>query len=124
MMMLRAACLMLAVLASFDVVRAQAPDPKGVEFFEQKIRPVLAQHCYSCHSAEAHARKKLQGRLSLDSQEAMLNGGESGPAIVKGKASESRLVKALKYDGLEMPSTALTRSRSRDCRPIRNDHGC
>ncbi len=82
---------------------AQSPDPKGLEFFEQKIRPVLIQHCYSCHSEDAQASKKLQAKLFLDSQEGILIGGETGPAIITGKAAESQLIKALNYDGLEMP---------------------
>ncbi len=86
-------------------VNAQAPDPKAVEFFEQKIRPVLAQHCYSCHSEDARNAKKLKAKLYLDSAEGTLDGGESGSVIVKGKAAESLLIKALKFDGLEMPPT-------------------
>jgi hypothetical protein len=76
-----------------------------VEFFEQKIRPVLVQHCYACHSAEAQTAKKLQAHLLLDSQAGMLTGGESGPAVVRGKSAESLLIQALRYDGLEMPPT-------------------
>ena len=76
---------------------------EGVMFFEQKIRPVLVQHCYSCHSVTARDAKKLQGNLFLDSAEGTLAGGETGPSLVKGKGAESRLIKALKYDGLEMP---------------------
>ncbi len=96
-------CSVVLMLAPLATVSAQAPDPKAVEFFEQKIRPVLAQHCYSCHSEEARNAKKLKAKLYLDSAEGMLDGGESGSVIVKGKGAESLLVKALKYDGLEMP---------------------
>lgn len=84
---------------------AQAPTEEQVKFFEEKIRPVLVQHCYSCHSVPAHEAKKLQGRLFLDSADGALDGGESGAAIVKGKSAESLLLKALKYDGFEMPPT-------------------
>ncbi|WP_425613930.1 PSD1 and planctomycete cytochrome C domain-containing protein [Anatilimnocola sp. NA78] len=82
---------------------AQAPAEEEVKFFEQKIRPVLVQHCYSCHSVAAREQKKLQADLYLDSAAGLLAGGESGPAIVKGKSAESLLLKALKYDGFEMP---------------------
>ena len=82
---------------------AQAADPQQLEFFEQKIRPVLVQHCYSCHSEEAQTNKKLKAKLFLDSREGLLTGGDTGPAIVKGKGSESLLIEALKYEGLEMP---------------------
>lgn len=88
------------------VVSAQAPiDEAQLKFFEEKIRPVLVQHCYSCHSVAAQTSKKLQGRLFLDSADGVLDGGESGVAVVKGKSAESLLLKALKYDGLEMPPT-------------------
>jgi hypothetical protein len=77
-------------------------DPKGVEFFESKIRPVLSKHCYECHSAQA---KRVRGELLLDSKAGMLKGGESGPALVPGKASQSLIVKALEHDGpTKMPS--------------------
>jgi hypothetical protein len=83
---------------------ADAPaDAKGIAFFEQKIRPVLAQHCYRCHSEEAQKNKKLKGQLLLDSRAGLLRGGESGPALVPGKSKDSRLLKALRYDGIEMP---------------------
>ncbi len=75
---------------------AQDGDKQGIAFFENKIRPVLAGQCYSCHAASA---KKVKGGLYLDSKEGMLRGGDSGPALVPGKANESLLIKALKHDG-------------------------
>src|ERR1700677_4301417 len=95
--------LLLAAMAS--TAHAQAANDEGLKFFEQKIRPVLAQHCYSCHSRDAQDAKKLQAGLFVDSSEGLLTGGESGAALVKGKSSESLVMKALKYDGLEMPPT-------------------
>jgi len=71
-----------------------------VQFFEQKIRPVLVKHCYSCHSAET---KKPRGSLRLDSRAGLLKGGASGPALVPGKADDSLLIQALHYDDLAMP---------------------
>src|SRR5438876_10474952 len=50
----------------------------GVEFFEQKIRPVLVEKCYECHS---HQAKKHRGDLYLDSRDGMRKGGENGPAV-------------------------------------------
>lgn len=82
---------------------AQQPSDEQLKFFAEKIQPVLVKHCYSCHSHDALAGKKLQAELFLDSAAGLLTGGESGPAIVKGKSAESLLIKALKYDGLEMP---------------------
>ncbi|HND50847.1 MAG TPA: hypothetical protein PLV92_00565, partial [Pirellulaceae bacterium] len=95
----------IAILATQHAAVAQGPDPRSEQFFEEKIRPVLVQHCYSCHSEAAQAEKKLQAKLFLDTADGVAAGGESGPAIVKGKAAESLLIKALKYDGVEMPPT-------------------
>ncbi len=71
----------------------------GNEFFESRIRPVLAEKCYSCHAAS-----KL-GELRLDSREAMLQGGKSGTALVPGKAAESLLYRAVVHadEKLKMP---------------------
>ena len=73
-----------------------------MEFFEKRVRPVLAEHCYECHSAEA---KKLKGKLRLDSREELLRGGETGPAVVPGKPDESLLITAVGYHDkdLQMP---------------------
>ncbi|NBY01909.1 MAG: hypothetical protein EBQ87_08005, partial [Planctomycetes bacterium] len=50
-------------------------------FFETKIRPVLVDHCYKCHSADA---KIFKGGLKLDNRQGLIKGGDSGPAIVPG----------------------------------------
>ena len=96
----------LSLLTIFfsSVLLARGDDPQGVEFFEKKIRPVLDAHCSKCHSAEAEKNNKLRGGLILDTRGAMLTGGDSGPALVPGKAAESRMVKTLKYeDEVKMP---------------------
>jgi hypothetical protein len=72
--------------------------PARERFFEQHIRPLLAENCYSCHGD-----KKQKGGLRLDSLEAILRGGESGPAVVPGKPAESLMVEAINFAGLEMP---------------------
>lgn len=78
---------------------AQTPDNA---FFESKIRPVLANKCYGCHSAKL---KAPMGGLVLDSRSGMLKGGALGPAVVPGKPSEGHLLKALSYSNphLQMP---------------------
>jgi len=81
----------------------QAVDREGVTFFESKIRPVLVTECQKCHSEEAAKKGKLKGQLAVDSKTALLRGGESGPAIVPGKPSESLLLAALRHESLEMP---------------------
>lgn len=73
---------------------------EGLDFFESKIRPVLVEHCYPCHSAESG---KSKGGLLLDSSSAMRKGGDSGPAVVPLDLSSSVIVGALKYETFEMP---------------------
>ncbi len=75
--------------------QAQAARDK---FFEQSVRPLLAENCYSCHGD-----KKQKGGLRLDSLQAILKGGESGPAVVPAKPEDSLLVEAINYEGVEMP---------------------
>ena len=78
--------------------------PEKIEFFESKIRPVLARECYECHNS----RDKAKAGLILDHREAVLKGGDSGPAIVAGKPDQSLLVEALKHENdLEMPKAGV-----------------
>ncbi len=92
---------LVLVLALAPAGRLSAADAVGVEFFEKKVRPVLVEHCYSCHSVQA---KKKRGGLYLDSRAGLLKGGDSGPALVPGKPEQSLLVKALRHQGeLKMP---------------------
>lgn len=78
-----------------------ADSSKEIEFFEKRIRPVLVEHCYRCHSQE----KRQRGGLHLDSRAAMLKGGDSGPALVPGDPEKSRLIHAIRYldPDLKMP---------------------
>src|SRR5947209_1786871 len=70
---------------------ARGPDD-GIAFFESKIRPVLIEKCYSCHSERA---EKLKGGLKLDTRAGIRQGGDSGPAVVPGKPDESTLLQAI-----------------------------
>ncbi|MDP1560431.1 MAG: PSD1 and planctomycete cytochrome C domain-containing protein [Pirellulaceae bacterium] len=72
-------------------------------FFENKIRPVLVEHCYECHSVAAADAGKLKGGLRLDNREAVRQGGDTGPAVVAGNPEESLLLSALHYQDYEMP---------------------
>ncbi len=76
---------------------ATAPD--SADFFESRIRPILASSCYSCHAASQ------LGGLRLDSREAILKGGKSGPAIVAGDPDKSILIHAVRQTNpkLKMP---------------------
>lgn len=90
------AALALLLLPGFAVA-----GDSGVEFFEKKIRPVLVEQCYRCHSEQANKRK---GGLTLDTKAGLLKGGGNGPVIVPGKPNESVLIKALRQTGeLKMP---------------------
>src|SRR5581483_10264113 len=82
----------------------QAQEPAAsIEFFEKKIRPVLAENCYQCHSAQSN---RVMGGFMLDTREGLLKGGASGrPAIIPGDPENSPLVKAIRYTDpkLQMP---------------------
>src|SRR5215467_1846484 len=71
---------------------------EGIEFFEKKIRPVLVERCYECHSAKA---KKPKGGLRLDSRQGILRGGDSGRVIVSGDPERSLLIRAIRYSDSE-----------------------
>jgi len=101
--MLRYALVGITLCLSVNHSIAQEANDEGLKFFEQKIRPVLNQHCYSCHSKDAQTNKKLKAELFLDTAKGMLAGGETGPTLIKGQSAKSLLMKALKYDGLDMP---------------------
>ena len=75
-------------------------DPRGIEFFENKIRPVLVKSCYECHSATA---SKVRAGLLLDTRDGIRKGGESGPAVVPGNVDGSLLLKAIRHEDLKMP---------------------
>ena len=88
-----------AVFLAVPAIAADKPTPEAIEFFENKIRPVLTEQCYSCHG-----EKKQSAGLRLDSKASVLKGGETGPALVPGKADDSLIVKAIRHDGeLKMP---------------------
>ncbi len=71
-------------------------------FFEKNIRPILINRCYECHSAE---KGKAKGSLTLDSREAILKGGDSGPALIAGQPEKSLLIESVHYKNqdLQMP---------------------
>src|SRR5437763_15131857 len=105
-------CLLAALAAAVAALAARpalaAPSsadvayPGQIAFFESQVRPVLVEHCYKCHSAKS---EKVKGGLLLDSREAMLKGGDSGPAVVPGGPDKSRLIEAVRYtnEDMQMP---------------------
>ncbi len=84
------------------VEKAPAFQPEQLEFFEQKIRPILAEQCFQCHSATG---EKIKGGLVMDSRAAMLKGGDTGPGVVIGDPDKSLIIQAIRYhdDDLQMP---------------------
>jgi len=89
---LAALFVLLGGIAAF----AEESDRSKAEFFESRIRPILAENCYECHSAGA---KAIKGGLRLDTKAGLLTGGDSGPAVVPGKPEESPLFLAIEYEG-------------------------
>src|SRR5258706_9052799 len=99
------AALGLATRAATGETLASSDDSSN-QFFETRIRPVLVERCFSCHSADA---KKLKGGLYLDSREGVLKGGDNGEAIVPGAPEKSRLIEAIGYKNvdLQMPPKGM-----------------
>jgi cytochrome c553 len=89
-----------------NAAEAPAFSSAQIDFFETKVRPILATTCQKCHGA-----KTQKGGLRLDSRAAALKGGESGPAIVSGKPNESPMIEAINYRGLEMPPSGRLKDR-------------
>jgi Protein of unknown function (DUF1553)/Protein of unknown function (DUF1549)/Planctomycete cytochrome C len=92
-LLLTGVCVPVACAAE-DAQKPAASTKEGVEFFEKFIRPVLAERCYECHSAQA---RKLKGKLLLDSQAGIAKGGENGAVLVPGDVEKSRLIKAIRW---------------------------
>ena len=95
------------LVGAADFTREQA------EFFEKRVRPLLAENCYRCHSQEA---KSLKGGLRLDSRRGVLNGGESGPSIIPGKPAQSRLYQAVSYQHGKLKMPPRTQLADKDIR--------
>ena len=86
----------LVLLASSGLA---APPSAEIEFFEKHVRPVLVEKCFSCHGT-----KLQRGGLRVDSRQALLTGGDSGPALVPGQPDRSLLLRAVRHEGdLKMP---------------------
>ena len=97
----------ILLLVPLLVMSAAAPaaehdrfTPEQIQFFETDVRPILVAKCYECHSTDA---EEVQAGLYVDSRRGLLQGGETGPAIVEGKPDESPLIAAIRYESTEMP---------------------
>ena len=95
--------LVLLAAAPAAVTGQTAPrdEAAAVDFFEKKVRPVLANHCYNCHSASTNS----QGGLRVDDRNGLVHGGKSGPAVVPGDPDRSLLIQAVRHTHprLKMP---------------------
>ncbi len=99
-----AAGLSLGLLVAPIAARGEAPakpDASAIEFFEKRVRPVLVDNCYNCHSASTNAK----GGLRVDDRNGLLAGGNGGPAVAPGDPKKSLLLQAVRYtdDDLKMP---------------------
>lgn len=97
-----AAVLLLGVAGRLPAAGSEKPSAAEIEHFEKRIRPLLHEHCYACHSGEADV---LQGGLRVDGGAHLLSGGDSGAAVVPGEPDESLLIQSVRYqgDGYDMP---------------------
>ncbi|MEO2023405.1 MAG: PSD1 and planctomycete cytochrome C domain-containing protein, partial [Pirellulaceae bacterium] len=95
----RTAFLLLVATGTTPVDAAEI-SPQQRDFFETRVRPLLASKCYSCHSQKA---KAVKGGLLLDSQAGLTKGGDSGVVVVPGQPEKSLLIAAIQYRDTEMP---------------------
>ncbi len=87
-----------ACLALSSAITTQAATGGELDFFEAKVRPLLIQRCYECHSHE----QKIKGGLALDSRSGWETGGDNGPVIRPGEVEKSLLIKAVRYADSEL----------------------
>ena len=92
-------CLTACLVAAPAFAAGPKPKPEGVEFFESKVRPILAEHCYSCHG-----EKKQSSGLRLDTKAGVMKGTDEAAVVVPGEPDKSPLVKAIRHAGeIKMP---------------------
>ena len=90
-------CAVLGLPVADGIASESNNSPEQVAFFENKIRPVLVERCFECHNEDVQ-----ESGLRLDSLQAIIDGGERGPAIVVGKAQESLLIHAVNHSEAEL----------------------
>ena len=103
-------------VAGWSAVALPAVEParEHLDFFEKKIRPVLVERCYECHSAAA---KKNKGGLTLDTRDGVLKGGDAGSAVAPGDPEKSKLIEAVRYKNRDLqmpPKSSLSSEQVRD----------
>ena len=80
------------------VVASHSAESEGDVFFREKVQPILSKNCFKCHS---HG-EKMKANLLVDSRDALLTGGDTGPAIVPGDPAKSLLIEAVAYKNPDM----------------------
>ncbi|MEY2724456.1 MAG: hypothetical protein RLZZ458_323, partial [Planctomycetota bacterium] len=95
---LRFPAILLLILLTSTSSPADEPASTDVRFFETQIRPLLIQHCVECHGPD-----QQKGGLRLDQPAFIISGGDSGLAVIPKNVSDSPLIQAIRYEGLEMP---------------------
>src|SRR5262249_28205973 len=102
-MRMKAPLIVSLALLSAAPAWAAPPSPEAIEFFEKRVRSVLVEHCYACHGP-----KKQKASLRLDSEAALLKGGESGKIVIPGEPDKSLLIRAVRHEGdTKMPEKKL-----------------
>ena len=94
--------------------QAKSASREEINFFETKIRPILVQNCYKCHSKDS---EKVKGGLLLDNAANTQKGGDSGPAVVPNDLDKSLLYKSIAYKDKDLqmpPSGKLSESVIKD----------
>lgn len=99
--LLAALSILAATSSSAFAAKEPKPDPSSIELFEKQVRPLLVKQCISCHG-----QAQQFSSLRVDSREALLKGGNRGPAIIPGDETLSLLAKAVRHEGLKMPMGA------------------
>jgi hypothetical protein len=102
-------CLLLCCYASLVINQAWAEDSavrpdstaSGAQFFESQVQPILRAHCYSCHAPRTG--HELESGLDLSTRESVLRGGDGGSVVDEANPDDSALLRAIRYDDLEMP---------------------
>lgn len=96
------------LVSSNGLIGNNLDDSVKAEFFEKKIRPILSQKCYECHSAA----KKVKGGLRLDSKTRVTRGGDSGKLLVPGKPEMSLIIEAISYTNVDLQMPPKSRLKS------------
>src|SRR6266404_7634715 len=99
---MRLILLIVSLIVSTIVQEAEALVNEDLRFFDEKMRPLIEEHCFECHS---HRSGKMKNGLTLDSRDGWATGGTSGPALVPGDPEKSLLIKAVRHSDpdLKMP---------------------